>query len=181
LASRRAALLAFLAFSTAAPAAAQQWITFQPGGLTGFRVDFPGTPIVNGSNAAGTRYGMSATVTASSAGNDGVTFYATYTVYPTGTAAHEPQKVLDTVQLGRTALGRVRSLQKVDFEDHPAQRTIVDWHGPQRLVIVALDVTRGDWLYSIYCFAPPRAGEQSCHRPFHRVLQAVTAVSSPDC
>ena len=153
--SRRAAFLAFLAISAAAPAAAQQWVTFQPGGLTGFRVDFPGTPLVNGSNAAGTRYGMSATVTAAFAADDGVLFNATYTVYPADTAGLEPQKVLDTMQLGRTALGKVRSLQKFDFEGHPAQRSTVDWHGPRPLVIVALDVTRGDWLYSIYCFAPP--------------------------
>ncbi len=131
-------------------------MTFQPGGLTGFRVDFPGTPLVNGSNAAGTRYGMSATVTAAFDGRRRRDlFNATYTVYPAGTASHEPQKVLDTMQLGRTALGKVRSLQKFDFEGHPAQRTTVDWHGPRPLVIVALDVTRGDWLYSIYCFAPP--------------------------
>jgi hypothetical protein len=153
--SRRAALLAFLALWTATPAAAQQWVTFQPGGMTGFRVDFPGAPIVNGSNAAGTRYGMSATVTAAFAAIDGVTFYATYTVYPAGTASREPQKVLDTMQLGRTAVGKVRSLEKFAFEGHPAQRSTVDWHGPKPLVIVALDVTRGDWLYSIYCFAPP--------------------------
>lgn len=152
--SRRAALLFLLAFGTAAPAAAQQWTTFQPGGLTGFRVDFPGRPIVNGSNAAGTRYGMSATVTASVTTADGVIFYATYTAYPAGTASREPQKVLDTMQLGRTAVGTARALQKFEFEGHPAQRATVDWHGPQPLVIVALDVTRGDWLYSIYCFAP---------------------------
>jgi hypothetical protein len=152
---RGAALLALLALSAATPVAAQQWVTFQPGGLTGFRVDFPGAPLVNGSNAAGTRYGMSATVTAAFAANDGIVFNTTYTVYPADTAAHEPQKVLDTMQLGRTALGEVRALQKFDFEGHPAQRTTVDWHGPRPLVIVALDVTRGDWLYSIYCFAPP--------------------------
>jgi hypothetical protein len=152
--SRRAALLAFSGLVAAAPAAAQQWTTFQPGGMTGFRVDFPGPPIVNGSNAAGTRYGMSATVTASVTTDDGVTFYATYTAYPAGTASREPRKVLDTTQLGRTAVGTVRSLQRVEFEGHPAQRTVVDWHGPKPLVIVALDVTRGDWLYSIYCFAP---------------------------
>ena len=152
--SRRAALLALFGLVAAAPAAAQQWTTFRPGGMTGFRVDFPGTPIVNGSDAAGTRYGMSATVTASVTTDDGVTFYATYTAYPAGTASREPQKVLDTTQLGRTAVGTVRSLQRVEFEGHPAQRSIVDWHGPRPLVIVALDVTRGDWLYSIYCFAP---------------------------
>ena len=38
-------------------------------------------------------------------------------------------------------------------ELNPALRSIVDWHGPQPLMIVALDVTRGDWLYSAYCFA----------------------------
>ena len=138
----------------AAPAAAQQWVTFQPGGMTGFRVDFPGTPTVNGSNAAGTRYGMAATVTAKVTTGDGVTFHITYTAYPAGTASREPQKVLDTTQLGRTAVGTAQSLQRLTFDGHPAQRTVVDWHGPQPLMIVALDVTRGDWLYSIYCFAP---------------------------
>ena len=122
--------------------------------MTGFRVDFPGQPVVNGSAAAGTRYGMSATVTATVTTDDGVTFYVTYTAYPAGTASREPQKVLDTMELGRTALGVVRSLQKFEFEGHPAQRAVVDWHGPRPVVIVALDVTRGDWLYSVYCFAP---------------------------
>ncbi len=122
--------------------------------MTGFRVDFPGTPIVNGSNAAGTRYGMSATVTAKVTTDDGVTFHITYTAYPAGTASREPQKVLDTTQLGRTAVGTTQSLQRFTFDGHLAQRTVVDWHGPQPLMIVALDVTRGDWLYSIYCFAP---------------------------
>ena len=122
--------------------------------MTGFRVDFPATPVINGSNAAGTRYGMSATVTAKVTTADGITFYATYTAYPAGTASREPQKVLDTTQLGRTAVGSAQSLQKFDFQGHAAQRTVVDWHGPQPLMIVALDVTRGDWLYSIYCFAP---------------------------
>ena len=122
--------------------------------MTGFRVDFPGTPIVNGSSAAGTRYGMSATVTAKVTTGDGVTFHITYTAYPAGTASREPQKVLDTTQLGRTAVGTTQSLQRFNFDGHLAQRTVVDWHGPQPLMIVALDVTRGDWLYSIYCFAP---------------------------
>ena len=151
--SRRTALLGLLAVSTAAPAAAQQWVTFQPGGLTGFRVDFPGTPIVNGSNAAGTRYGMSATVTAKLTTGDGITFHITYTAYPAGTASREPLKVLDTVQLGRTAVGTLKSRQRFEVEGHPAQRMIVDWHGPQPIMIVALDVTRGDWLYSAFCFA----------------------------
>jgi len=152
--SRRAALLVLLALLAAAPAAAQQWMTFQPGGMTGFRVDFPGTPAISGSNAAGTRYGMSATVTAKVTTDDGVTFHITYTAYPAGTASREPQKVLDTVQLGRTAVGTIKSQQRFEFERHPAQRMVVDWHGPQPLMIVALDVTRGDWLYSIFCFAP---------------------------
>ncbi len=129
-------------------------MTFQPGGITGFRVDFPGTPTISGSNAAGTRYGMSATVTAKLKTGDGVTFHITYTAYPAGTASREPQKVLDTTQFGRTAVGNAQSLRRFSFDGHPAQRTVVDWHGPQPLMIVALDVTRGDWLYSVYCFAP---------------------------
>ena len=58
------------------------------------------------------------------------------------------------MQLGRTAVGNAQSLRRFSFDGHPAQRTVVDWHGPQPLMIVALNVTRGDWLYSIYCFAP---------------------------
>ncbi len=77
--------------------------------MTGFRVDFPGTPAISGSNAAGTRYGMSATVTAKLTTGDGVTFHITYTAYPAGTASREPQKVLDTMQLGRTAVGNAQS------------------------------------------------------------------------
>ncbi len=152
---RRRAIFAFLALAAARPAAAQQWVAFQPGGLTGFRVDFPAKPAISGSNAAGTRYGRSATVTAKVTTGDDITFHVAFTAYPAGTASREPQNVLDTVQLGRTAVGTTRSRQKFDFEGHPAQRSVVDWHGPQRLVIVALDVTRGDWLYEVFCFAPP--------------------------
>jgi hypothetical protein len=151
---RRAALLSLLALGAAAPAAAQQWMTFQPGGLTGFKVDFPGKPEIEGTADASSRYGKAATVTAKVEAADGVIFHATYTAYPAGTASTEPQSVLDTVRLGRTAVGKMRQQQRFSFEGHPAQRDIVDWHGPQPMVIVALDVTRGDWLYSIYCFAP---------------------------
>ena len=151
--SRRAALLFLGTPWLAVPAAAQQWVTFQPGGLTGFRIDFPSRPAVSGSNAAGTRYGMSATVTAQVTTTDGITFHITYTAYPAGTASREPNKVLDTVLLGRTAVGTIKLQHRFDFQGHPALRSIVDWHGPQPLMIVALDVTRGDWLYSAYCFA----------------------------
>ena len=139
--------------AAAMPAAAQQWTTFQPGG-TGFRVDFPGPPAIDGDDSASSRYGKVATVTAKVATGDGVMFYATYTVYPSGTVSGEPQKVLDAVRLGRTAAGKLRSQRRFDFDGHPAQRDIVDWHGPRPVVIVSLDVVRGDWLYSIYCFAP---------------------------
>lgn len=152
--TRRAALLSLVATGIATPAAAQQWVTFQPGGLTGFRIDFPARPTVSGSNAAGTRYGMSATVTAKVTTDDGITFHVTYTAYPAGTASREPNKVLDTVLLGRTAVGTIKLQHRFDFQGHPALRSIVDWHGPRPLMIVALDVTRGDWLYSAYCFAP---------------------------
>jgi hypothetical protein len=152
---RRAALLCLLALGTAPPAAAQQWITFQPGGLTGFKVDFPGKPTIEGDSDASTRYGKAATVTAKVEAADGTVFHATYTAYPAGTASGEPQNVLDAVRLGRTAVGTLRSQQRFSFQGHPAQRDVVDWHGPRPTVIVALDVTRGDWLYSIYCFAPP--------------------------
>ncbi len=152
--ARRVALFVLLALLAATPAAAQQWVTFQPGGLTGFRIDFPSRPAISGSNAAGTRYGMSATVTAQVTTGDGITFHMTYTAYPAGTASREPNKVLDTVLLGRTAVGTIKLQHRFDFQGHPALRSIVDWHGPQPLMIVALDVTRGDWLYSAYCFAP---------------------------
>jgi hypothetical protein len=152
---RRAALLSlFVTLGAAAPATAQQWMTFQPGGMTGFKVDFPGKPVIEGTADGSSRYGRVATVTAKVAADDGVIFYATYTVYPAGTASAEPQSVLDSVRLGRTAVGKLRQQQRFSFEGHPAQRDIVDWHGPRPTVIVALDVTRGDWLYSIYCFAP---------------------------
>ncbi len=152
---RTALLLFLLALAPAAPAAAQQWATFQPGGLTGFRVDFPGKPTIEASNSASSRYGRIATVTAKVEADDGTVFYATYTVYPAGTASAEPQQVLDAVSQGRTAIGELRSQQRFQFDGHTAQRNVVDWHGPRPTVIVALDVTRGDWLYSIYCFAPP--------------------------
>lgn len=151
---RRAALLALLLAGAAPPAVAQQWMPFEPGGA-GFRIEFPGKPAIDGGDSFGTRYGRSASVTASVEGADGVLFYATYTAYPPGTASGEPGKVLDTVRIGRTAVGTLRTQQRLRFDGHPAQRDIVDWHGPRRLVIVSLDVTRGDWLYSIYCFAPP--------------------------
>lgn len=151
---RRFALLILLVAGAAPPVAAQQWRPFEPGGA-GFRVDFPGKPAINGSDSVGTRYGRAASVTATVEAGDGMMFYATYTVYPPGTASGEPDRMLDTVRLGRTAVGTLRAGQRLRFDGHLAQRDIVDWHGPRRLVIVSLDVTRGDWLYSIYCFAPP--------------------------
>jgi hypothetical protein len=151
---RRLVLLLLLATCGAVPAAAQQWVEYRPHGA-GYRVEFPGTPVTDGDEAAGTRYGAATTATANATTADGVAFYATHTNYPPGTAADEPQKVLDSVRLGRTAVGTVRSEQRFAVDGHLAQREIVDWHGPRPAVIVALDVTRGDWLYSIYCFAPP--------------------------
>ena len=148
----RLLLVLLAAVAVALPAAAQ--VPYQPRG-DGFRVAFPGKPTAADAEQAGTRYGAAATATASYTSATGIVFYATHTAYPPGTAAGEPQKVLDTMQLGRTAVGKALSLQQLKFDGHPAQRTVVDWHGPQPLMIVALDVTRGDWLYSIYCFAPP--------------------------
>ncbi len=146
-------LLFFLAAVVVAlPAMAQ--VPYQPRN-DGFRVVFPGQPTAADAERASTRYGAAATATASYTSPAGIVFYATHTAYPPGTAAGEPQKVLDTVRIGRTAVGTLRSQQRFAFEGNPAQRDVVDWHGPRRLVIVALDVMRGDWLYSIYCFAPP--------------------------
>ena len=53
----------------------------------------------------------------------------------------------------RTAAGFLTILPVMPVS--PAQRETVDWHGPRPTVIVALDVLRGDQLYSIYCFVPP--------------------------
>jgi hypothetical protein len=143
-------LLAIVA--AAFPAVAQ--VPYQPRG-DGFRVEFPGPPTAADAERASTRYGAAVTATVSFTSPAGIVFYVTHTAYPPGTAAGEPQKVLDTVRIGRTAVGTLRSQQRFAFEGSPAQRDVVDWHGPRRLVIVALDVMRGDWLYSIYCFAPP--------------------------
>jgi hypothetical protein len=136
------------------PAAAVAQVPYEPRG-DGFRVAFPGPPTADDAEKASTRYGSALTATASYTAPGGIVFYATHTAYPPGAAAGEPQKVLDTVRIGRTAVGTLRSQQRFVFEGNPAQRDVVDWHGPRRLVIVALDVMRGDWLYSIYCFAPP--------------------------
>ena len=127
---------------------------YEPRG-DGFRVVFPGPPQADDAEKASTRYGAALTATASYTSPSGIVFYATHTAYPPGTAAGEPQKVLDTVRIGRTAVGTLRSQQRFAFDGNPAQRDVVDWRGPRRLVILALDVMRGDWLYSIYCFAPP--------------------------
>jgi hypothetical protein len=147
-------LIAFLAalLIAALPAAAQ--VPYQPQG-DGFRVEFPGPPTVADAERASTRYGAALTATVSYTSTGGIVFYATRTAYPPGSASSEPQKVLDTVRIGRTAVGTLRMQRRFAFEGNPAQRDVVDWHGPQRLVIVALDVIRGDWLYSTYCFAPP--------------------------
>jgi hypothetical protein len=149
-----ALLLAAVVATTVAalPLAAQ--VPYQPRG-DGFRVEFPGQPTAADAERASTRYGAASTATAFYTSPTGIVFYATHTVYPSGTAASEPQKVLDTVRIGRTAAGTLRSQQRFNLEGNPAQRDVVDWHGPRRVVIVALDVMRRDWLYSIYCFAPP--------------------------
>jgi hypothetical protein len=136
----------------ALPAAAQ--VPYQPR-ADGFRVEFPGLPTAADAERASTRYGAAVTATASYTAANGIVFYATHTAYPPGSASSEPQKVLDTVRIGRTAVGTLRMQRRFAFEGNPAQHDVVDWHGPQRLVIVALDVIRGDWLYSAYCFAPP--------------------------
>jgi hypothetical protein len=149
-------LALFLAVLVAAPAASQ--VPYQPRG-DGFRVEFPGPPTAADAERASTRYGAAVTATASYTAPNGIIFYVTHTAYPPGSAASEPQKVLDTVRIGRTAVGTLRTQQRLAFEGNPAQRDVVDWHGPRRLVIVALDVMRGDWLYSVYCFAPP--GEEN--------------------
>lgn len=136
----------------ALPAAAQ--VPYQPQG-DGFRVEFPGPPAAADAERASTRYGSALTATASYTSPGGIVFYATRTAYPPGTASGEPQKVLDMVRIGRTAVGTLRMQRRFTLEGNPAQRDVVDWHGPLRLVIVAFDVMRGDWLYSTYCFAPP--------------------------
>ena len=147
-------LIVFLAalLIAALPTAAQ--VPYQPQG-DGFRVEFPGPPTAADAERASTRYGAAVTATASYTAASGIVFYATHTAYPPGSAGSEPQKVLDTVRIGRTAVGTLRMQRRFAFEGNPAQRDVVDWHGPRRLVIVALDVIRGDWLYSAYCFAPP--------------------------
>ena len=144
--------LLLAAVIAALPAAAQ--VPYQPRG-DGFRVAFPGPPTAADAEQASTRYGAALTATASYTSPGGIVFYATRTAYPPGSAASEPQKVLDAVRIGRTAVGTLRVQRRFAFEGNPAQRDVVDWHGPRRLVIVALDVMRGDWLYSTYCFAPP--------------------------
>ena len=144
--------LLLAAVVAALPAAAQ--VPYQPHG-DGFRVEFPGPPTAADAERASTRYGAAVTATASYTSPSGIVFYATRTAYSSGAASSEPQKVLDTVRLGRTAVGTLRLQRRFIFEGNPAQRDVVDWHGPQRLVIVAFDVMRGDWLYSTYCFVPP--------------------------
>jgi hypothetical protein len=137
------------------PAAAQQnWVEYRPPG-EGFRVEFPQRPTVAREDDAGSRYGWVSTATAKVELPNGLAFYATYSVYPPGSAAREPDKVLDTVRLGRTALGKLRTERRFAFKGHLAQLETVDWNGPRPLVIVAFDVTHGDRLYSVYCFAPP--------------------------
>lgn len=148
----RFSALLLAAVVAALPAAAQ--VPYQPPG-DGFRVEFPGQPTAADAERASTRYGAALTATVSYTSPGGIDFYATRTAYPPGSASGEPQKVLDTVRIGRTAVGTLRMQRRFAFEGNPAQRDVVDWHGPRRLVIVAFDVMRGDWLYSTYCFAPP--------------------------
>jgi hypothetical protein len=150
--------VAALAAFAGAPRAQQDWIEYRPPG-EGFRVEFPGRPTVTRDDAAGTRYGRASTATATVELPSGVAFYATYIAYPPGTASREPDKVLDTQRLGRTAIGKLRNERRFSFKGHPAQRETVDWQGPRPTVIIALDVLRGDRLYSVYCFVPP--GQES--------------------
>jgi len=138
--------------------AQQNWVEYRPPG-EGFRVEFPRRPTVDEDDETGSRYGRAHTVTAKVEQPSGLAFYATHVVYPPGTAGREPHKVLDAERLGRTALGELRSERRYLFKGHPAQFETVAWHGPRPLVIVALDVTSGDRLYSVFCFVPP--GEES--------------------
>jgi hypothetical protein len=150
-------IAAFLAtiLATLAPAWAQNpWVEYRPAG-EGFRVEFPGRPTVTQEDAAGSRYGRTKRTTASFELPSGLIFYASYIAYPSGTASSEPEKVLDTERLGRTAVGDLRNEQRFKFKGYPAQREVVDWHGPRPQVIIAQDVLRGDQLYSVYIFLAP--------------------------
>lgn len=149
---RLLALFFLLGVAATSPATAQ--VPYQPRG-DGFRVEFPGVPAAPDAERASTRYGAAPTATASYTSPGGIVFYMTHTAYPPGTASSEPEKVLDTVRIGRTAVGTLRAQRRFLFEGNPAQRDVVDWHGPRRVVIIALDVMRRDWLYSAYCFVPP--------------------------
>jgi hypothetical protein len=154
---RRRLLLALpIGLLSPAARAQQQWVwaEYRPPG-EGFRVEFPGRPTVTEEAAAGSRYGKSRRTTAEFALPSGLTYYAIHIAYPAGTASSEPEKVLDTERLGRTAVGDLRSEQRFKFKGYPAQREIVDWHGPRPQVIIAQDVLRGDQLYSLSILLAP--------------------------
>ena len=142
-------LLALLGPLWLALPAAAQGVAFEPEG-GGFRVQFPG-PFHVAAEQVSTRFGNTHGVTATFERADGAKFYAQYTDYPPAAAREGAQKVLDSLRVGRTVKGNLRSEQHFQFDGNPAQRETIDWDFATRPVIVALDVLRGLRLYSVFC------------------------------
>ncbi|HZQ01241.1 MAG TPA: hypothetical protein VFB13_16980 [Reyranella sp.] len=132
----------------AGPASAQP-VEFRPDG-GGFRVQFPG-PFKAKAEQVSTRFGNTHGVTATLERADGAKFYAQYVDYPPAAAQEGAQRLFESLTVGRTVKGAVRTAQRFQLDGNPAQREIVDWHFATRPVIVALDVLRGLRLYSIFC------------------------------
>ncbi len=137
-----AALIAF-----AAPALAQ--VEYRPRG-GGFRVEFPRAPRVSDEQVS-TRFGNTRGVTATFERADGAKCYAQYTDYPPAAAQEGTARLLDSLTVGRTVKGELRSQERFLLDGNPAQREMIDWHFATQPVIVALDIVRGLRLYSVFC------------------------------
>ena len=145
---RRSLLVLLGALCLALPAAAQG-VEFKPEG-GGFRVQFPGPYHVKVEQVS-TRFGNTRGVTATLERGDGAKFYAQYTDYPPAAAREGAAKLLESLTVGRTVKGQLRSGQRFLLDGNPAQRQTIDWHFATRPAIVALDVVRGLRLYSVFC------------------------------
>jgi hypothetical protein len=141
-------ILAFMPSLFLAAAAAAQ-VEFRPAG-GGFRIEFFAPPQVTREQVS-TRFGNTVGVTARLDRADGTQFYAQFIDYPPAAAREGAQRLFDSLRLGRTVKGDLRSEQRFQFEGHPAQRQKVELHIGTRPAIVALDVLRGLRLYSVFC------------------------------
>ncbi len=135
---RIARLLALVFVAAAVPAAAPDWIDYQPAGV-GYRIALPGSPTVT-TQEVPTRLGVLKNITASvEIGNRA--FVIMHIDYPTAHVESVPAaRILDGVRDGQAQSGKLRSERAVTIGRHAARQLIIDAAGESvtvsRIVLV---------------------------------------------